>query len=234
MGDTLQSDSFMTPSGRQYGMFVRPDTSDWNTVNSCAGTNDEYHLPAGLEGWAVDVGAHIGAATVPLLIDNPQLRVIAIEALPENVELLRLNLARNGVDDRCIVLQGAAGDGSPARVGYNDADPHHRFIGGMNAPAGNTEVVADGVALADVMLMVRAGGGERVAWLKIDCEGCEYPFLESDQLGWVDHIEGEVHFGSARLTELLAATHQVSYPRFAENPDFGPFTADVRARSVAS
>src|SRR5947208_16888203 len=93
----LQVDTWLTPHGRGTSRVTRPGTSDWNTVSACNGSNDEYHLPEGLQGWALDVGAHIGALTVPLLVDNPGLRAVAIEALPENVELLRMNLERNGV-----------------------------------------------------------------------------------------------------------------------------------------
>lgn len=203
---------------------VRPDTSDWNTCNAITAVGDEYHLPRGLTGWAVDVGAHIGACTVALLIDNPELRVVAIEALPENVELIGENLLRNRVEQRCVIVSSGAGDGQPVRIGYGEVtDPTriHEYIGNAYAPEGSREVTVPGVSLADVFAMT---GSERIAWMKIDCEGCEYPFLASADLGRVDHIEGEVHRGWAALADIVTATHDLT----GSGADFAMFTATVR------
>lgn len=226
MAQTTTVETFSTPHSRPVRFHVRPDTSDWNTVNAITAVGDEYHLPEGLTGWALDVGAHIGACTVALLVDNPELRVVAVEALPENVEMLWANLRQNRVQDRAIVLPGAAGRGvAPVRIGYG-TDGHHDYIGSASSP-GEREVVVPVVTLGDVLLAIAdAAKGEKVdeiAWAKIDCEGCEYPFFDSDLVGFIRHIEGEVHFGSTRLEELLAPSHDVTFP--GDNPDFGPFVA---------
>lgn len=219
--------TFETPHGRWITMEVREDTSDWNTVNAITRVGDEYHLPTGQTGWAVDVGAHIGAWTVALLVDNPDMRCVAIEALPENVSLIERNLALNGLHDRAVVINAAASDSSaPVTVHYS-ADPHHEFIGSQGG-AGRT-IELPGVTLVDVLDLVEAGGGDGIALLKSDCEGCEYPFLRSIGIGMVRAIEGEVHFGSAQLRAILEGTHDVEFPGYAANPDFGPFTARLRS-----
>jgi hypothetical protein len=82
-----------------------------------------------------------------------------------------------------------------------------------------------GVMLADVLTITSAVGVDRIALAKIDCEGCEYPFLSSPAIGQVDRIVGEVHFGSQQLRAILEATHEVLFPELASNPDFGPFEA---------
>lgn len=234
-------DTFRTPHGREMRMLLREDTSDWNTVNAITAVGDEYHLPEGLQGWAVDVGSHIGACAIALLLDNPDVRVVAIEGLPENVWMLRENLVLNGVQDRCVVIGNAAGDGSPVRIGYG-ADGVHDYIGNASAPAGNREVTVPGVSLRFVLAEISArnlmrgidanDAQEDIVWMKIDCEGCEVPFLADKSLGqnWirrVRHIEGEVHpeAGGARLLSILEATHDVTFPGWEANPDFGPFTA---------
>jgi len=215
--------TFETPHGRWVRMLVRDDTSDWNTVNACTKVGDEYQIPEGLTGWALDVGAHIGAFTVAFLVDNPQARCVAIEALPENVELLRSNLERNGVADRAFVINAGASDtGAPVTVHYS-ADPHHEFIG-SGGGAGRT-VELPGVTLSDVLTITRATGSDTIALAKIDCEGCEYPFLSSPSIGQVERIVGEVHFGSQQLRAILEATHEVLFPNLMDNPDFGPFEA---------
>ena len=222
--------AFETPGGNWVRMLVRDDTSDWNTCNAITKVGDEYHLPKGQTGWAVDVGAHIGAWTVALLTDNPGMRCLAIEALPENVELINGNLALNGLTDRAMVVNAAASvDDEPVVVHYS-TDPHHRFIG---SGGGSGEAITlPTITLTDIIHGLDRGlnvlGVDRVALLKIDCEGCEYPFLTSPDIERVDRIEGEVHFGSAQLRRILEPTHDVVFPAFDANPDFGPFTATRR------
>jgi FkbM family methyltransferase len=227
--DTTQLAEFRTPHGNRVRFAVRPETSDWNTCNAITAVGDEYHMPSGLSGWALDVGAHIGACTVTLLVDNPDLRVVAIEALPENVALIRENLELNGVADRCIVIEGAAGDGSDTRIGYG-ADGTHDYIGNASAPKGNREVVAKGVTLSDALWAKITDPNVdplKFVWAKLDCEGCEGPFLDSLFLGYIDHIEGEVHpeCGGDRLKGILDRAFDVTFPGWDANPDFGPFTA---------
>lgn len=206
-----------TPGGGLFSMEVRPGTSDWNTVNACAGSNDEYKTPSGLSGWGIDVGAHIGAWTVPTLIDNPDLSLMAIEALPENVEMLIRNLERNNVLLRCNVLSGAAG--GDQRI-YYSTDEQHRFIG--NAGAGGHHFPTDGyVDAPGVTLETLTPGDLEYVIAKIDCEGCEYPFLSSGPVERIGLILGEVHHGWDRLVEILNPTHVVT----GDEKDFGHFRA---------
>lgn len=222
--------TFSTPHSRPVRFHVRPDTSDWNTCNAINGEHDEYHLPEHLTGWAVDVGSHIGACVVSLLVDNPNLFAVAIEALPENVELIHANAKLNGVADRLVVMPQAAGDGKDVRIGYG-ADGVHDYIGNASAPPGNREVIVPGVTLEDVFLFIQdvppVPDPLVIEWLKIDCEGCELPFLRSRFLGSVLHIEGEVHpeAGGQVMRDLLEPTHVVTFPGWEANPDFGPFVA---------
>ena len=114
-GPGTETAEWHTPGGHPVKMTYRRDTTDWNTVSACLrnpmgatwDSGDEYHLPRGLAGWALDLGAHIGAVTIGLLMDNPDLRVLAIEAVPENAELIKANLALNGLTDRAIVWHAA-------------------------------------------------------------------------------------------------------------------------------
>jgi FkbM family methyltransferase len=213
--------SFLTPGGRPAFFWIREDTSDWNSVNACTAVGDEYHLPHDLTGWAMDVGAHIGSVAVAFLLDNPEAHMVAVEAIPENVLLLAKNLKRNGVAGRCVVIaKAAAGGTGGVEIGYG-GDDHHHFIGG-----GGSQVQRITVAGTTLRAILDGLGIDRIAWMKIDCEGCEYPFLASPYIGRVDHIEGEVHNGSEQLRMILDRTHVVSFG--GDNPDFGPFVADVR------
>lgn len=167
---------FRTPNGRSVLMHIREGTNDWNTCQA-AMTQDEYGLRGmHLTGRAIDIGAHLGAVTISLLIDNPDLVVDAVEPIPENVYLLRLNAAQNQVADRLAVHEAAAGDGGTVTIRYayedNENDLHHAFIG-------NSGLVSD-TARQHREATVRSLTTTDLppcSFMKIDCEGGEWPFL---------------------------------------------------------
>lgn len=214
--DMLAVDTWRTPGRAVVQLAHRPETSDWNTLSSIL-THDEYGIPKGQTGVFLDVGAHIGGWAIGVALDNPQATVIAVEALPENVSLLRHNAKRAEVE--ITVYDRAANDGSDALMGYGDTSTdfgrQHEFIGGMDRNGVRTTEVR-GISLA---LIVAVHGPIRL--MKIDCEGCEYPFLASPAIGQVQEIVGEVHAGWDRLVAILAATHDVT----GDGKDFGAFRA---------
>src|SRR5256885_2059950 len=84
--------TWTTPRGNGLSITYREGTSDWNTISSCL-THDEYGLrDLHVSGLALDIGAHVGAVTLALLADNADLRVIALEPVPDNVDLLKRNV----------------------------------------------------------------------------------------------------------------------------------------------
>ena len=217
-------ETFRTPRGTSVQMEVRPDTNDWNTLASCL-NEDEYGLrELYLTGTALDVGAYTGGVTVALLVDNPALRVVAVEPVPDNVELLLRNLALNGLLARCEVIEGAAGDGSEVniRYGYSGSELacHHAWVGNMSL------LEEPGPENPHTLRKVRS---QRLAslgsfdFVKIDCEGCEWDV----DLSAIPHIRGEWHpvRGHSRpeFLERLIDTHEVTFT----GPEAGPggFTA---------
>lgn len=210
-------------TGQAYTMRVRPGTSDWNTANAVA--LGEYPLPRGISGWALDIGAHIGAVTVPLALMNPGLRILAVEAMPENIPLLVENIGRNGLTDGRITIVHAAASDSPEPVRiYYGGDHQHQFIG---SDGGSTYQEVKGATLRGLMLLRGVDEDEPFIWAKLDCEGCEYPLLSSPHVGALQHIVGEVHRGWDRLVQLLAATHDVT----GDGLDFGHFEAVLKVQS---
>jgi FkbM family methyltransferase len=221
---------FRSPRGVPLTFYGRDGTSDWNTVNACT-TADEY----GLRDWrgvgvALDVGAHIGGVTLSLLADNPDLIVVAIEAVPENVAVLRRTLAANDPDyaDRCHIYNAAASSSpEPVAIKYgfdgNEVALVHRFIGeiAMEPDVTHNTLHVDPVSLTELVSVFGP-----IVLMKIDCEGCEWSFLDDPAVKDVAEIRGEWHprqgHGTARLHELLDATHVVEVE---SEKDFGPFTA---------
>jgi FkbM family methyltransferase len=224
----LQEGTFKTPRGRSAAMAYRADSSDWNTLWSCM-NEDEYDLASlTLTGAALDIGAHVGGVTIGLAIDNPDLRVIAVEPVPPNAELLRGNLARNGIGDRVTVIENAAGGKEPVTVWYGykgtEAAEHHAFIGNSSlAYAKASKIEHDTIRYQHPWTLSRllelAGP---VSLLKIDCEGGEYAVLADPAVAKVPLILGEWHPVRGRLIPdvlaLLEATHDVTF----SGPEAGP------------
>ena len=199
------SHTFTTPRGNTATMFYRQDTNDWNTIFASM-TEDEYGLRSlpPLSGFAVDIGAHIGSVGIGLAIDNPGLKVICVEPVPDNISILRANIAINNVEDRMTLIDAAAGgpDDKETVVDWGYVgEPHlehHAFIGntalvyefGSNPTFEHREQVAECFSLSRLM---RLGGIERLALLKIDCEGCEWRVLTDSAVDCIDVILGEWH-----------------------------------------
>lgn len=228
----LAQHTFLTPRGREAHMTYRTESSDWNTVSSIMQPHDEYALAGfNLSGRAADVGAHIGAATVALLLDNPDLRVVAVEPVPPNAELLRTNLSANGLTDRCEVIEAAVGKGRTTTIRYGatamDGDTpeetenatHHAFIGnsGIVYPKSpkrpHTALTVPVVAIKALLPL---------DFMKIDCEGGEWGFLASPDVGKIATIVGEVHPTNGHtplhMAALLNETHAVTFT----GPPAGP------------
>lgn len=195
---------FKTPRGNSAWAWYRLNTNDWNTITS-AMTEDEYHLadlPL-LSGHAVDIGAHIGSVGIGLAIDNPDLTVLCIEPVPDNVEMLQRNIEANGLTN--VTVLGAAAGGPDDKTttvdwGYTGqpALEHHAYIGntalvhefGSNPHFPHKETTAECYSISRLLAHL---GIERLSLLKIDCEGCEWGVLSDPATDRIDIILGEWH-----------------------------------------
>lgn len=136
----------------------------------------------------VDVGAHIGIVSIYLAKRFPGIKVLALEPVPENYARLCRNIEANGVSDSVTTIPMAVtGDGR----GLNIAGDLSLNSGGVSAyGAGDNSYSVASITLARLL---EAQGIDRVALLKIDCEGSEYEILTPDVLAKVDRIRGEFH-----------------------------------------
>ena len=182
---------FHIPGHGTVSMTVRDGTNDHNVCYSIL-TEDEYRIPTGLTGVAVDVGAHIGAATVALLERNPDLSVVAIEPIPDNLALLRKNTAPYG--ERVTIIPAAAGDNDSIAWNWSGDEPAltHRYIGNQYFDSGTPH---DTLLVSTVSLSQLVERYGPIAFLKIDCEGCEDSFLDDPAIDQVAQIAGEYHNG---------------------------------------
>lgn len=223
----LERESFATPHGNYVQLNVRTGTNDHNTVNSCL-NEDEYGLRRlTLSGKALDVGAHIGSVAIALAVDFPDLEIIALEAVPPNCELIRLNLALNGLSQRVTVLKGAACKPrqklQKVAYGYRGSvlAEHHAFIGNATLVSASVDHDVASVLCHSLAEFVP------LDFLKIDCEGGEWAFLRGPALAQVARIHGEWHptegHVQADMLAVLSPTHDVTFSGPIEGP--GGFVA---------
>jgi len=225
------------------GFICRDGTTDANAVY--ARVNDEYRLwDRKWSGWAIDIGAMIGTVGLTLAQQNPDLRVLCVEAVPDNSDLLEANITRLGLAARVTSIRAwAAKPGTVSGVchyGYrhreSESDGYvsaHRFVGNTWIHLGEPEHSVE-VPAVSLDSLLGTYGIDDVALLKIDCEGCEWAFLDTPAISKVVVIRGEYHGGypgeSGHVFEpmhaiqrLLEATHDVEI--LVEDPSVGMFTA---------
>lgn len=134
------------------------------------------HLQRISSGVFVDIGANIGRYTVMVARQlEDRGRVIAIEADPENVALLRENVVRNGLSN-VQVIHAACCDRDGEVVFYMQAIEEK--VGSSLCPGPGTAVTVPGVALDTVLRQLDL---HTVSAVKIDVEGAEPGVLRGMQ-----------------------------------------------------
>jgi FkbM family methyltransferase len=215
-----------TPGGVAFRATHRHGTNDGAIMQAILG-EDEYRLASiyPITGWVLDIGAHVGTVGIAIAIDNPDARVVAVEALPQNVASIEANIELAGVTGRVLVEAAGATDSRHKTVdvtysydsvtgvdqGYLD---QCRYVGNIyrQMPDGPTvtsaSVTVPGISLSRLLAKYEI---DRVELLKIDCEGCEWQFLRSRALARVDRIVGEYHDSLTfdDLRAILEPTHVV-------------------------
>lgn len=159
----------------------------------------------------VDLGAHIGTATLLLLERFPTAHVLAVEPQPETAALLRRMVAANGLDGQCEVREAAAGvaAGTAVMEGFSllahfvrsdteeaiDLLPPLRKYQVDEAERTDVEVV-------DVLPLL--AGADLV---KIDIEGAEWPILQDPRFAslGISALVLEYHPQGAPEADTLAA-----------------------------
>ena len=121
---------------------------------------------------AVDVGAHVGAFTVPLARRvGPAGLVVAIEPTPRTAGVLRRTLALNGLTERVTLHECAAGAAEGrARLELAAIGSHNSLLSLGTEAVGTVEV-----AVRPLDALIPAGC--QISVLKIDAEGLELEVL---------------------------------------------------------
>lgn len=218
-----------TPNGHPIEFYCRESTNDAALVAGIMG-EDEYDLEGErIAGWVIDVGAHIGIVALSIARDFPEAKVVAVEAVHANVEVLLKNVSLNSLSDRVIVEWAAATKPGVlsvpiiydyVSVGTRDGtmpsidQPYVkdcRYIGNIfEYPEGEQQAKTEMVIGMSLDRLMERHQMDRVQLLKIDCEGCEYAFLKTKAVDKVDRIIGEFHRGFPNIEKLLKKTHDLT------------------------
>jgi FkbM family methyltransferase len=221
----LETKLVQSPKGRSVNLTYREDTSDLATIGSTwrlwGKLEDEYDLaslPDDLTGTAIDIGAHIGSVALALLVDHPRLKVVAVEPLAENIEIIELNATALGVTDRLTIKQAGISSAARTSIDWNWRSSENenywrtnRYIGNV-VGAGAEHMLHDTAVVPGISLSSLVAKRTKVPFLKIDCEGCEWVALTDPLVARIDLIAGEYHGhpGPEGVMDLLGDTHDVN------------------------
>ena len=169
----------ITPPESSYPVFLRLSTSDvcsYRDVLICQDKPYDPHIPNFRPHTIVDVGAHIGMATLLFAHRYPMARIIAVEPEPANFAAL----VRNTSPYRNIVPVQAAlwkQDGE-VRLGKSTAHPKGAFA-----------IAEDGdqrVRAVTMETLMRENGLGTIDFLKVDIEGAERDVFQS--CAWIKNV----------------------------------------------
>ena len=123
----------------------------------------------------VDLGANVGYSCIYWCKKYPECRVIALEPHPVHVEIMKDNLARNGLLDRVDVVAAAAG-----------SNQRNSYLTDARTSSAVTEQTSDfEIRVLDIFRESALTVGP-IDILKIDIEGGEYELLSDPRFGELD------------------------------------------------
>ena len=150
-------------------VFRGPDDGYVNQLNDGSDAELRFFARALLSDGSVvlDLGANIGVTSTLIALDTPGVRVIAVEAGPATVELLRDNLAANAISN--VEVVHAAIGSSDGRVHFHESSAFGHVTDDPQAVDVESVTVATLIDRHDV---------DRVDLIKIDVEGWEPDVIE--------------------------------------------------------
>jgi len=167
---------------------TRPGTLDDSIVKTIS--KDPYR---GLEviraeDWVFDIGANIGAFSRLIAARIPDVRIVCVEPIPANLSVLRHN-----VDGIASIEEGALG---PSDGYVTIFDVGERASGCHSVYRLTPDSTPIQVRQITLQWMFHRYGVERLRFLKLDCQGCEYTAVREAPLSVrqkIDYIAVEVH-----------------------------------------
>jgi FkbM family methyltransferase len=155
----------------------------------------------------IDIGANIADSSIYFAMSGAK-KVIALEPFPKNFEIAQKNIVLNGFADK-IELLNAGCCGGPSKDMVLDASAKGASCQTMQSSLGSN------IHFYSLGELVDRYSTNSPAVLKLDCEGCEYDIILSNDrtvLGKFSHIQIEYHYGYGGLKKhLMYANFSVSH-----------------------
>ena len=138
----------------------------------------------------VDIGAHYGYFSLFAALNTAEdSQIIALEPSPTNFSILNQNLTAAGLKHIQTIQAAVAAQAGPITLFRSHSFNHSLY---PSAIEGSSDTVS-GLSLAQLIEQQQLS---RIDFLKIDCEGAEYPILlemESSTLAKIQTISLEFH-----------------------------------------
>lgn len=166
------------------------------------------------DGLFMDIGANIGAISLPIAKLRPSARIISVEALPAVYQYLLKNIIDNNINN-FEAIQTFIGSEDQSFANFYVA-PESKFGMGSTGPQFGVEPISIGTRTIDSLILERALGSPHV--VKLDIEGAEFqaltgahsmlgsrgrrPVVIFESVGWAEsRIEGQSAGEAKRLIE---------------------------------
>jgi FkbM family methyltransferase len=197
----IKKEDFTAPNGSIRTFYYHDLSNDRNTIIACF-ANDEYKI---LELYRdeqafIDIGAHLGSVSMLASTLNPQPKIIAVEPLPENVDLIKMNAKENGIDLTIYPIAIHPKSGEKTKVYYGGGE--HDFVGQENLTnsrefsAIRRCVEVDTISIEDIIKNNKIDS----CIIKIDAEGIEeelFKHMTNETLSKIKVLVGEYHNADA-------------------------------------
>lgn len=235
-----------TVLGDRVVMNYRENTSDRDTISAIM-IYDEYltkQFKYRDNDVFIDIGSHIGTWGILMAIHNPTFQVYCYEPIPENYELINMNIRANKLENVIPFNRSVSenSEGAEAIRYTEDSTPFgqtHKFIGCVYNP----DIDAQGKGRGDKIYVKKTSiddiftnnNIEECRVLKCDCEGCEcrsFKNASPETLRKIDYIIGEFHsregmdfykFYSLFKPYFIDVSYRIQKPSDPFNPHFCSF-----------
>ena len=167
----------------------------------------------------IDIGANIADSSIYFAMRGAK-KVIALEPFPKNFEVAQKNITLNGFTDK-IELLNAGCCGGQSKDMVLDASANGVGCQSMQSSLGSN------IHFYTLRELLNKYNIDSRAVLKIDCEGCEYDIILSNDKTMLDkfsHIQVEYHHGFRDLEKhLVDANFVVSHtnPKYENGMEIG-------------
>jgi FkbM family methyltransferase len=202
---------------------VRGGTEDVVMSSLILRDESEYQLPRLPDfrpSTILDLGANIGLASIYFATRYPQAHIWSFEPLPENLELLKRNLAP--FRDRVTIVPCGLGEVA-GTFPYYPSEDQANFGGGTFQPGHGDSKRATLLPIRTLTEVMNAEGIPQPDVIKLDVEGFEGPILRGapeSTIAATRVVIGELHgIEDYEVLEVFSKTHRVGHHKVWNRPN---------------